>query len=224
MTTSPAAPPLTPEPDACLAQAVQAFCSGAGQPPQGKALTAALLALERSAKQTRRAIAADALLGTWRLCFSAAKKAKYQSGQPVGSGFYMPQWAIAHLTFAPDVANPDQLTITNTLQLGWLTIRFTGPARYPGKQNLLAFDFTQLTVACAGWTLYQGAVPNAKRAGKPFATLEIAQLPFFAFFAATDQYIAARGRGGGLALWVKPTPSTAAASAPAAVNRPEKSQ
>ncbi|MEY3298237.1 MAG: hypothetical protein RLZZ597_1497, partial [Cyanobacteriota bacterium] len=36
-----------------------------------------------------------------------------------------------------------------------------------------------------------------------FPSTPIAKLPFFAFFAATDQYLAARGRGGGLALWVK---------------------
>jgi len=33
----------------------------------------------------------------------------------------------------------------------------------------------------------------------------IAKLPFFAFFLVTEDFIAARGRGGGLALWVKET-------------------
>ena len=31
----------------------------------------------------------------------------------------------------------------------------------------------------------------------------IAKLPFFAFFLITENLIAARGRGGGLALWIK---------------------
>jgi hypothetical protein len=190
-----------------MSQAAKAFLTAGSQRPDGKTLTAALLALEKSAKQTRWTIPADALLGRWRLCFSAGKKAKLQSGQPVGSGFYIPQWAIAHLSFSPDDTHPDRLTIANELRLGPLYIRFTSPARYPGRKNLLAFDFTQLTVKGFGLTLYQGAIRNAKRSGQPFADIPIAQLPFFAFFTATDAYIAARGRGGGLAIWVKAQPA-----------------
>jgi predicted nuclease of predicted toxin-antitoxin system len=39
--------------------------------------------------------------------------------------------------------------------------------------------------------------------GKKFMAISIGNLPFFTFFAVADQYIAARGRGGGLAIWVK---------------------
>ena len=154
-------------------------------------------------KQTRQAIPLESLLGAWRLCFSAGKKAKFQSGQPVGSGFYIPKLAIARIAFAADDTGEHQLKVTNELDIGPLTVRFTGPARYPGKKNLLAFDFTHLQVACFGLTVYQGKVQNKQRAGQPFEAVAIAQLPFFAFFAATDDYIAARGRGGGLAIWVK---------------------
>lgn len=154
-------------------------------------------------KQTRQSIPLESLLGTWRLGFSAGKKAKFQSGQPVGSGFYIPQLAIARITFAASDTGEHQLKVMNELNIGPLTIRFTGPARYPGKKNLLAFDFTHLQVSCFGLTVYQGKVQNKQRADKPFEAIAIAQLPFFAFFAATDDYIAARGRGGGLAIWVK---------------------
>jgi hypothetical protein len=201
--------PLTLSEDAAVAlirQAVVAFSRSASPRPRGSELTTALLYQEKTAKQDRLEIPVDALLGTWRLCFSAGKKAKFQSGQPVGSGFYIPQWAIACLTLASNHGEDTALHITNELQVGPLKIRFTGPARYPGKKNLLVFDFTQLEVFCLGARVYCGSVGRQQSVGIPFAEAPIAKLPFFAFFRATDTDIAARGRGGGLAIWVKMAP------------------
>jgi len=183
--------------------AVEAYATGLKMRPDGSTLTAALLRLEKDVKQNCLMISQDSLLGTWRLCFSAGKKSKYQSGQPVGSGFYIPEWAIARITFAPNPSPEATLAIANELHVGPLKIRFTGPARYPGTKNLLAFDFTEIAVTCFGVSVYRGSVGEKKRAGKPFSERKISQLPFFSFFAATDQYIAARGRGGGLAIWSK---------------------
>ncbi|MEM1280877.1 MAG: hypothetical protein AAGG53_12860 [Cyanobacteria bacterium P01_H01_bin.152] len=194
---------LSQSPQSLLREAAHGFLEAGRLLPSGKELTVGLLELERTAKQTKQNLPVEVLLGTWRLCFSAGKKAKFQSGKPVGSGFYVPKLAIARITFAADDTGDSQLKVTNELNIGPLKIRFTGPARYPGKKNLLAFDFTHLQVSCFGLTVYQGKVQNKKRADKPFEAIAIAQLPFFAFFAATDDYIAARGRGGGLAIWVK---------------------
>lgn len=201
--TSQFAPPDATAATTVVADAAAAFKNSKAQRLEGTAVTAALLALEKAAKQSRQSIAPEALRGTWRLCFSAGKKARYQSGQPVGSGFYIPQIAIAQIAFSPDGENPGQLKIANALQVGPLQIRFTGPARYPGKKNLLVFDFTHLAVHCFGLKVYQGAVGKKKYQETPFADTAIAKLPFFAFFAAAEDYIAARGRGGGLAIWVR---------------------
>ena len=184
-------------------QAIQAFLDSTLQRPNGTTLTAALLDLEKTAKQARLAIPVESFLGTWQLSFSAGKQAKYQSGHPVGSGFYLPKWAIARITFASDDTQEPSLQIANELCIGPLKIRFTGPARYSGKKNLLAFDFTHLEMACFGVSVYRGSAGRRKQRNKPFEAIAIAKLPFFAFFTATDEYIAARGRGGGLALWVK---------------------
>jgi hypothetical protein len=197
MTTS-----LDQDPAHLLTTAAQGFLMPQKQSrPDGKTLTAALLATEKAAKLTRRSLPLGSLLGTWRLCFSAGKKAKFQSGEPQGNGFYVPKLAIARITFARSEASEDSLVIKNELQIGPLTVRFTGPARYPGKKNLLAFDFTHLELQCFGLTIYSGKV--GKRDEPSFAATPIAKLPFFAFFAATDEYIAARGRGGGLAIWIR---------------------
>jgi hypothetical protein len=196
--------PPNPEREAAsvVGKAMTAHFAGLTR-PKGSELTAALLKLEQAAKQNRLVIPQASLLGSWRLCFSASKQAKYQSGQPVGSGFYIPKWAIARITFATSDASEAPLSIANELNMGPLQMRFTGPARYPGKKNLLAFDFTELTVKCLGARVYRGAVGSKKRAGQVFADVAIAQLPFFAFFAATEEFIAARGRGGGLAIWAR---------------------
>ncbi|MEM9006625.1 MAG: hypothetical protein AAGE59_24245 [Cyanobacteria bacterium P01_F01_bin.86] len=203
-------PVVEPDMDAnvVVANAVKAFCTHQSQRPDGKAVTAALLELEKVTKQSRQAIKRESLLGTWRLCFSAGKQARYQSGKPMGSGFYIPKIAIAQITFAPDPENPEQLTVANELCVGPFQIRFTGPARYPGKKNLLAFDFIYIEVRCLSLPLYRGAVGAKKRQGQSFEDIAIAKLPFFAFFTATENYIAARGRGGGLAIWVRPLSTT----------------
>ena len=188
--------------DAVLMDAVKSFRTNQSQRPDGKAVTTALLEFEKVAKQNRQTIVQESLLGTWRLCFSANKQARYQAGKPMGNGFYIPKIAIAQITFALNKDNPEQLTIANELRVGPFQIHFTGPALYRGKKNLLAFDFTHLTVRCLRVPLYQGAIGAKKREGRAFEATTIAQLPFFAFFTATEDYIAARGRGGGLAIWV----------------------
>jgi hypothetical protein len=59
-----------------------------------------------------------------------------------------------------------------------------------------------LTLKVAGQQVYTGAVPSS-RANQNFRDISIGRLPFFAFFAVTPTFIAARGRGGGLAIWVR---------------------
>ncbi|MBE9110129.1 hypothetical protein IQ273_11980 [Nodosilinea sp. LEGE 07298] len=167
---------------------------------EGKQVTAALLKAERQTKQQRGQIPTEALLGTWRLRFTSPKKPAYKAGQPTRSGFYMPRLAIATISFSCD---DNQLTIQNQLQVGPTRLRFTGPAKLLPKKNLLAFDFVRLQVLVGGLSLIN--LPLRSKAAKAgdFADTLVAKLPFFAFFAAQTDYIAARGRSGGLALWVK---------------------
>ncbi len=54
-----------------------------------------------------------------------------------------------------------------------------------------------------GCTVYSGNFRGGKATATDFYHQPIAKLPFFAFFLVTEEFIAARGRGGGLALWVK---------------------
>lgn len=198
-----------------------------GDRPAPQEVVQALLQAEKATKQSRTLYPITDVVGKWRLCFATGtKRVRQRAGIVLGPGFYLPKWVPAYLEFEPSPPSPQlppapelapsshstnhptatnlgqNLTIANQLQVGLVSLRLTGPARYLSKKNLLAFDFLYLQVKVLGQTLYKGNFPSPQR-GKAFDELPIGQLPFFAFFAVTDHYIAARGRGGGLALWVR---------------------
>lgn len=205
--------------------------------PQSPQVVQALLDTERAARHPRPSLALESLLGQWQLRFTAPNKPAYKSGVPTGKGFYWPVLVPGTIRFSrsvpvspgpvsdasiPDTSvlgsstadaptsaspNPDRLTIENQIRLGPLALQFSGPAKFLAKQNLLAFDFVQLQVSVGGLRLFKFPI-KGRSSSEDFATIPIAKLPFFAFFAATEQYLAARGRGGGLALWVKQATAT----------------
>jgi hypothetical protein len=181
-------------------------------------LVEALLQAEKQAKQQRLLYPASALEGNWRLRFSTGtRKMRQRGGIALGKGFYMPQFAPAQISFTdlktvPDSTSLDQTAIGrigNQIQLGGLRLKFTGPCRYPGKKNLLVFDFNEIQITLFNQVIYKGSFRSGKASGKAkgakterFEDRPVGQLPFFAFFWVSDRAIAARGRGGGLALWV----------------------
>ncbi|MGB3136600.1 MAG: hypothetical protein WBB18_07340 [Nodosilinea sp.] len=166
----------------------------------GKQITAALLKAEQQTKQQRRQFLPQALLGTWRLRFTAPKKPITRAGQPTSGGFYIPGLAIATLSFSQ---TSDRLTIQNQLQVGSIRLRFTGPAKFLPQKNLLAFDFVRLQILAGTLSLLSVPLRGKTTTAEEFDAASVGKLPFFTFFAVQEGYIAARGRGGGLALWAK---------------------
>jgi hypothetical protein len=162
----------------------------------------ALLQAEKSTKQGRSLISVQDLLGKWRLCF-IADRAAHKLGQNQGKGRYIPKFLpIASIEFS-ELENEAVGAIANQIQFGSFIFKLSGSFNYPNTKNLLAFDFAQMQFSLFGKSIYQGTFPNSKILTTPVSELAIAKLPFFAFFLATETCIAARGRGGGLALWVK---------------------
>ncbi len=173
--------------------------------PTPRVLIDALLQAEKAAKQQRQSYPLEPLLGHWRLCFTTPGKVHLREGRASDRGFYAPQFAPAQISFSvpiPPTEQQSSIEIGNQVQLGPLQFRLTGPARYPGRKNLLAFDFTQMRLSLFGRTVYQGAFRRGTQA-EDFYNQPSSKLPFFAFFLITENFIAARGRGGGLALWVR---------------------
>jgi hypothetical protein len=177
--------------------------------PSPELVTNALLNAEKTAKQERLTLPGTCLSGRWRLCFATGtRKGKHKSGGrngiTLGKGYYLPKFTPAYISFTPKAESNGQTgmsgTIQNQIQLGGLRLRFTGPYRYTGKKNLLAFDFTEFHIDLFNRPIFQRSI---RAQDQSFEERAIAKLPFFAFFWATEQAIAARGRGGGLALWVR---------------------
>lgn len=207
-----------------LNQAAQSLFQSEVERPDAQSVVEALVKTEQEIKTTRTPLPTDSLIGSWRLYFTASKKSLLHSGKVEGSGRYVPGFIKAHLMFSPktekgenESARPQplstadssthaiastQLAIANQLQLGAIVIRLTGPAKYLDRKRLLAFDFTQMELRLFGLRLYHGSFPGRRSNPDSFHEQSIAHLPFFAFIGATEHFIAARGRGGGLALWV----------------------
>ncbi len=190
-----------------LEQATAAFRGESKTRPNASVVVNALLQAEKTAKQQRIAYSYESLLGKWRLCFTTGtRKVRERGGIVLGKGFYIPKLFPAYISLSiPDVANlaANQGEIGNQIQLGTLLLKLTGSAQYLGKKNLLAFDFTQMEISLFGRTIYSGKIRSGKNKDNNFYEESIAKLPFFAFFLITENFIAARGRGGGLALWIR---------------------
>ena len=171
--------------------------------PTSAEMVTALQAAEINARKSKLAIPFADLVGEWRLCFATgAKKNKQQGGIKLGKGYYLPKFAPASIAFTRDL-DSSMGSATNRLLVAGVQIQFTGPCRYPDKKNLLIFDFTQIQFKLFGATVYQGKIRSGKDTTPDFDQLSIAKLPFFSFFWAGKDEIAARGRGGGMALWVR---------------------
>lgn len=194
-----------------LMQVANTFRQRRNRPP-APAVVTALLEAERATRQQRSSYPQALLYGDWRLCFTVPRQAHFKNNTAIGKGFYIPQIAPAQISFAPasgseispeTSASHSPMTIGNQVQSGPVLLRLTGPARYLAKKNLLAFELTQIQLSLLGQTLYQGGFRGGKAKAENFEHQPISKLPFFAFFEITDSFIAARGRGGGVALWVK---------------------
>jgi hypothetical protein len=185
---------------ATLAQAASAVCNG-GQRPTAQDLVAALLAAESAARHRKAPFAFENLLGQWRLCFTATTRKARRRCVLLGSGFYLPKFVPAQISFASDNPATHQGTIRNQVTLGGLWLRFTGPCRFQPRKNLLAFDFTEMAIGAGDRPLWQRTL--RQESAEAFAARAIAKLPFFAFFQIAPDFVAARGRGGGLAVWVR---------------------
>lgn len=187
--------------------AIPATLKLAAHPPHGEprpnrqTLTEALLTQEQQAKQSGWTMAMDNVLGTWQLRFTAPKQSIHKAGPSAGKGFYVPGVVNATLKFWSDPERPTGLAIQNQLNVFGLKLRFVGPAKLLPNKTLLAFDFESLQVGLGNVTVLSIPVRAGRKDSPTFETMPIGKLPFFAFFAADDGYLAARGRGGGLALW-----------------------
>jgi hypothetical protein len=197
----------TPDFRSVLSQAAAAFRGQKVKRPTAEEMVNALLQAEKATKQQRLTYRFDALLGKWRLCFATGtKKARERGGIVLGKGFYVPKFVAIYISFSAALEQGlSRGEVSNQVQLGTVSLKLMGPTQYLGKKNLLAFDFNQMLIGIFDRLVYNRPIRSGKVQSEDFYNQPIAKLPFFAFFIVTENFIAARGRGGGLALWIRET-------------------
>jgi hypothetical protein len=144
-----------------------------------------LLQLEQQARRSGSGVEADALQGCWQL------QLVWPKGQQRASAFS--GWLLRGLSARLEIGtDPEGLLLSNAVNLGAVELRFRGRGRLEGKRPLLLFSFEQLQLSLGGWRLVERTLP----APAP------QRMPFFALIHRDPSgWLAARGRGGGLALW-----------------------
>ena len=160
-----------------------------------------LLRLEREARRAGSGLVAGDLQGCWQLHQVWPKDGE----RPSSVSAALLRGLAARLEIR---SSPDGLMLRNAVSLGPLELCFQGPGWLMGARPLLVFRFEVLELQLAGRTLLR----------RPLPAPEPRRLPFFALIARDSSgWLAARGRGGGLALWrlaTAPAASAASAAAP----------
>lgn len=150
---------------------------------------AILNAREKAVRLTGTCLKSSDLLGCWLLQTVWSKGDK--KANPFSS--WMLRSLDARLEIKADLEdNCSDLRLSNAVNLGPVELKFQGPGLLKGKRPLLTFHFDSLTLRIGGIVLLKKALPTPDQKRTPFFAL-IERNP--------DGWMAARGRGGGLALW-----------------------
>jgi hypothetical protein len=174
-----------------------------GQQPAPQSVVDALLQAEKHARQTRQRYDYSQLVGVWQLRFiTGTKRTRQKAGVVLGAGRWIPGWVKIQIAYKPaDIANEG--TVDNSVQLGALKLTVSGPTLFWPQQNLLSFDFPHVNFQVGAMTLYAGYPGKGAEKAANFHSQPIKKQAFFNYFLIQENLIAARGRGGGLAIWVR---------------------
>ena len=150
-----------------------------------------LIELEKIARVEGSGIDYDSLLGHWK--FNSVWKKGSDKENSISSTLL--QVLSASLELKKETQNPEKelFTITNSIQFGLLSLRFSGIAKLERKQPLLPFSFDCIQIKLASFIILKRSLPIPEQNKRPF----------FALIAidSNGKWLSARGKGGGLALW-----------------------
>lgn len=187
-----------------IEQAIEFLTTRTTTSPTPEAVVEALLIAEKKAKQSKVRHVYPQLLGNWRLGFiTGTKRTRKKAGVILGAGRFLPALFKIQLSYSQSEANQDRGSVQNSVELGPLQLILTGPTQFWQKTNILAFDFTKMKVSLSGLKLYEGYIRGGQNREATFWEQSIKDQAFFTYFLVDNSCIAARGRGGGLALWTK---------------------
>lgn len=147
-----------------------------------------ILALEATAKKRGSGIVHQNLNGVWRLQHTWTGKGT----NPLPGTDFLLRSLGARLELK---GSGTDWEIVNQVMAAGVELRFEGGAQLKGKRPMLIFRFETVKLLLAGRILLERKLPEPPSR----------RMPFFALIAMADNggWLAARGRGGGLALWDK---------------------
>ncbi len=152
-----------------------------------------LLELEKKAKIEGSKIDFNSLLGLWK--FNSVWQPGSKKEDYIFSQLLRLFSASLELKYLESNNESQIFSLSNSIQFGLLVIQFVGLGNLKGNQPLLPFYFEFLEFKVGEKTLLKKyiALPPEK------------DRPFFALIGIGKnmEWLAARGRGGGLALWLK---------------------
>lgn len=174
--------------------------------PKSQILVEALLAVEKDSHKHKTQYIFEQLKGDWQLHFiTGTKNSQKKLGNFLGAGFYLPSifQVIISYSLGENLEQNNQGKIANIVKFGLVKFIIDGPCKFMPKKNIMAFDFTYLKMFILGTKTYEMNIRNGKDSEAKFYETNINSQAFFSYFYVTENAIAARGRGGGLALWKK---------------------
>jgi len=148
--------------------------------------------LEKNSQKNGSGILYEELLGIWKF--------KYVWGKDSNEIKNIPSSILQVLSARLELKSKNKedrinYKIKNSINFGLLNISFIGRAELKGLRPLLVFYFEELKIRISNLTIIN------KELKKP----EDKKMPFFSLVGISTQnnWLCARGRGGGLAVWVK---------------------
>ncbi len=149
--------------------------------------------LESISKKHGSGIEYEDLIGTWK--FNSVWKKGSKEIDNISSSILQVLSAKLELKKTNSQNNIVDYKIINSVSFGILSFIFYGQASLKGTRPLLPFFFENLIINFGNFNLFN------KSLKKP----EEKQMPFFSLIAIGKEknWMCARGRGGGLAIWIK---------------------
>lgn len=171
--------------------------------PEPARVVEALLQLEKAARKEPTTLTYSDLIGSWNLRFiTGTKKTRQRAGVVLGAGKYIPRFVKIQIAYEGDrQSNEDRGRVKNSVTLAFIELSLSGPTKMLPHKSILAFDFTAIEIVAFGFKLYDGYVKNGAEREAKFYHQTIKEQAFFNYFCVSEDFIAARGKGGGLALW-----------------------
>ncbi len=148
--------------------------------------------LEQNSQKDGSGIVYEELLGIWR--FQYVWKNGSDEIDNISSTILQVLSARLELT-KKDPENNLNFGIKNSISCGLLNIIFTGNASLKGLRPLLPFYFDNFKINIGNFSILNKSIKKPKEK----------EMPFFSLIGISkvDNWMCARGRGGGLAIWIR---------------------